>query len=141
MNFIKNISGFFLVLVGLIVMIHTIAEPVYYNSTADSVYSPAWDYINFTIAISLILGILFSNSRLRQVTHDTDVKEFVASNVLFYGFIVLSILFYTNWLGMGSLASDYNAITPTARGVTWLIFDSVFPCFSVALGGSILKNC
>ena len=38
----KRISGAVLVVMAVVVAVHTIVEPLYYTSTEESPYSPAW---------------------------------------------------------------------------------------------------
>lgn len=139
MEGLKRFIGVVLIVVAAIVAIQTIIEPVYHTSTDDSPYSSAWDIINWLSAISVILGLIFGYIRMRSVGSDSSVQEFIAANTLFYGFIFTAILFFWNWFGIMSFASDFTAVSSDTRGFVWILFDAILPPLNIAMGIHLLR--
>lgn len=139
MESLKRFIGVMLIIIAAIVAIQTIIEPLYHTSTADSSYSPAWNYINPLSAVSIILGLIFGYARMRGVGADSSVQEFIAANTLFYGFIFASIMFFWNWFGIMGSASDFTAVSADTRGVVWILFDAILPPLNIAMGIHLLR--
>ena len=139
MEGLKRFIGVVLIVIAAIVAIQTIIEPVYHVSTDDSPYSSAWDIINWLSAISIILGLIFGYIRMSRVGSDSSVQEFIAANMLFYGFIFTAILFFWNWFGISSFGSDFTAVSNDVRSFVWILFDAILPPLNIAMGISLLR--
>ena len=139
MESLKRFIGVVLIIIAAVVAIQTIIEPLYHTSTADSPYSPAWNYINPLSAISIILGLIFGYARMRRVGADSSVQEFIAANTLFYGFIFIAIMFFWNWFGIMSSASDFTVASADTRGMVWILFDAILPPLNIAMGIHLLR--
>ena len=139
MESLKRVIGVVLIVIAVIVAIQTIIEPIYHTSTDDSPHSSAWDIINPLSAISIILGLIFGYIRISSVGADSSVQEFIAANTLFYGFIFTAIIFFWNWFGIMSIASDFTAVGMDTRSLVWILFDAIFPPLNIAMGISLLR--
>ena len=139
MESLKRVIGVVLIVIAMIVAIQTIIEPIYHTSTDDSPHSSAWDIINPLSAISIILGLIFGYIRISSVGADSSVQEFIAANTLFYGFIFTAIIFFWNWFGIMSIASDFTAVGMDTRSLVWILFDAIFPPLNIAMGISLLR--
>lgn len=139
MEAFKRFIGVVLIVIAAIVAIQTILEPIYHTSTAESLYSSAWDYINPLSAIAIILGLIFGYIRLSGVGPDSSVQEFIAANTLFYGFIFTAILFFWNWFGIMDVASDFTAVSHGTRSLVWILFNAILPPLNIAMGIHLLR--
>ena len=135
----KRFIGVVLIIIAVIVAIQTITEPLYHTSTDGSPYSSAWNYINPLSAISVILGLIFGYARMRGVDENSSTQEFIAANTLFYGFIFAAIMFFWNWFGIMSIASDFTAVSGDTRGLVWILFDAILPPLNIAMGVHLLR--
>lgn len=142
MEMISRISGAILIIVALVVGIHTITEPLYYTSTPQSPYSPAWLYIDVLSAVGIVLGVIFAYLRKRRIDGEEDtasgIREYLTANTLFYGFLFAGILFFLSWFNL--LSQKYTAIGPDAATVIWVIFDALMPLLSGAMGVHLLRS-
>ena len=139
MNSLKRLIGFLLILIGVVVALHTVIEPVYYTSTEDRPYSPVWDYINPLSAISVIVGLIFGYLRLSRTDEESPLQEFIAANTLFYGFIFAGILFFWNWFAISDFGLDFTPIGMDTRTLVWILFDAILPPLNIAMGAHLLR--
>ena len=136
---LKRIIGVVLIVIAAIVAIHTVLEPIYHTSTEESPHSSAWDYINWLSAISIILGVIFSYSRMSRAGADSSVQEFIAGNTMFYGFMFMAIIFFWNWFGISGVGADFTAVGMDTRSLIWILFDAILPLLNGAMGAYLLR--
>ena len=137
MDIIKRIVGIILVLVAMIVAVHTIVEPLYFDSSrsGSGFNEGIWAIINTLAATAVILGGVFGYIRKRDADGDTDAtvtREFLTANTIFYGFLFIGILFFWNWFNL--LNPAFNAVGPDTISLTWIIIDAGLPLLAGALG-------
>lgn len=142
MNSLKQIVGVVLILIGALVAIHTVIEPLYHASTQASPYSPNWSTINPLMALAIVLGLIFACMRKQEVDRqggDAAVtRDFLAANTIFYGLLFIGILFFFNWFNLMSPA--YNAVGPDAVSVIWAVIDAALPLLLGAQGVTLVKS-
>ena len=143
MDIIKRIAGVILILAGIVLAGHTIAEPLYFDSsTTGSGYNESiWALINPLTAFATVLGVVFGYVRMRRsVSEDGTAvtRELLAANTQFYGVLFLGILFFFNWFNL--LSSDFNAVGPDAVGLVWIAIDAGLPIIWVPMGLNLLKG-
>jgi len=139
MEGLKRFFGVVLILIGAIVAIHTIIEPIYHTSSSDHPYSRIWKIIDPLSAISIIVGLEFGYLRIRRTRENPSVKEFIAANALFYGFVFVAILFFWNWFGISKAAKDFTAVSADVRALVWTFFDALLPVLNGAMGIHLLR--
>ncbi len=142
MNPLRQIIGAVLLLIGALVAIHTVVEPLYHASTQPSPYSPNWAYINPLMALAIVLGLIFSCMRKQEVDRDGGeapvTRAFLAANTIFYGLLFIGILFFFNWFNL--LSPAYTAVGPDAVSVIWAVIDAALPLLLGAQGLSLLRG-
>lgn len=136
MDALNRLFGFLLIIAGLVLAVHTMAEPLYYTSTVPNPYSPLWLYINWLTALGVVLGVICGCGRMCKANRDGSAaavtREYLVANVQFYGFIVLGIMFFWNWFQLFS--ADYAAIPQSTNTLVWIVIDAVLPVLMVPLG-------
>jgi Na+/proline symporter len=141
MDALKKVIGVVLIIIAAIVAIHTVIEPLYHTSTEENPYNNSvWAYINILSAISIVLGVILSYSRMSQIGENSSVQEFIAANTLFYGFMFAAILFFWNWFGIINPGQDYTPTQSDTGSVVWIIFDALLPLLNGALGAHLLRS-
>lgn len=142
MDTIRRIIGLVLIAIGAVVAIHTIIEPLYHTSSEASPYSPIWAYINPLTALAIVLGVIFSYSRKREVDRKGGgapvTRDFLEANTLFYGLLFVGILFFFNWFNL--LSPAYTAVGADTVSAVWALIDAAFPLLSGATGLSLLSG-
>ncbi len=142
MNTVRQIVGAALILIGIVVAVHTVVEPLYHASSQASPYSPIWSYINPLMALAILLGLIFGCMRKREVDREGSAapvtRDFLAANTLFYGLLFVGILFFYNWFNL--LSPAYTAMGPDAVSVVWAVIDAVLPLLLGAQGMTLLRG-
>ena len=143
MDIIKRIVGVILILAGIVLAVHTIAEPLYFDSsTTGSGYNESvWALINSLTAFATVLGVIFGYIRMRNSLSEGGAavtRELLAANTQFYGVLFLGLLFFFNWFNL--LSSDFNAVGPDAVGLVWIAIDAGLPIIWVPMGLNLLKG-
>lgn len=141
MHIVRRIVGIILLIVAVVVAVHTIVEPLYFDSSrSGSGYSEGvWAIINPLSAITVILGLIFGYMRKRDADaadETTVTREFLTANTIFYGFLFIGIMFFWNWFNL--LSPAFNAVGPDAISLAWIIIDAGLPLLAGALGIHLL---
>ncbi len=137
MDILKKVVGIILLVIAVVVAVHTVVEPLYFDSSlTSSGYSEGvWGIINPLSGLAVILGLIFGYMRKRDadaVYEDTVSREFLTANTIFFGFLFIGIMFFWNWFNL--LSAAYNAIGPDAVSLTWIIVDAGLPLLAGTLG-------
>ena len=142
MDMFRRISGVALIVIGAVVAVHTIVEPLYHVSSEASPYSPIWSIINPFMALAVALGVIFGYIRKRGVDREgggaPPTREFLAANTLFYGFLFVGILFFGNWFSL--LSPDFAGAGTDTVSLVWGFINAALPLLSGAMGLSLLKG-
>ena len=132
----QRLSGIVLIVTGIVVAVHTVVEPLYHVSTADSPYSPLWTYINWLMLLSIALGVFYSYIRTKDAGGaggDGPVtREYLVACIQLYGFLFVGIVFLWNWFQLFS--PEYTAIGADAGSIVWIFIDAALPLLTVPLG-------
>ena len=141
MDMLRQIVGVVLIVVGVVVAVHAVVEPLYYVSTEASPDSLIWSIIDPFMALAVVLGVIFGYIRKRGVDHDGGApvtREYLAANTLFYGFLFVGILFFWNWFNL--LSPGYTAVGPDTVSLVWGFINAALPLLSGAMGLSLLRG-
>ena len=143
MDIIKRIAGVVLIIAAIVLAVHTVVEPLYFDSsTTGSGYNESvWALINPLSAFAVVLGVVFGYVRMGRSASDGGgavTREFLAANVQFFGVLFLGILFFFNWFNL--LSSDFNAVGPDAVGLVWIAIDAGLPLIWFPMGLHLLKG-
>ena len=141
MDIIKKIAGAILLVVAVIVAVHAVVEPLYFDSrlTGSGYNEAVWAIINPLSAIAIILGVIFGYIRKRDAdsADETAVtREFLTANTIFYGILFIGILFFWNWFNL--LNPAFNAVGPDTVSLAWIIIDAGEILLAGALGIHLL---
>ncbi len=143
MDIIKRIAGVVLIISAIVLAVHTVVEPLYFDSsTTGSGYNESvWALINPLTAFAVVLGVIFGYARMRKSGSEGGAavtREFLAANVQFFGVLFLGILFFFNWFNL--LSTEFNAVGPDAVGLVWIAIDAGLPLIWFPLGLHLLKG-
>ena len=142
MDLIQRSGGVALIVIGAVVALHTVIEPLYHASSEASPNSPIWSIIDPFIALAVVLGVIFGYIRKRSVDHEGGgapiSREFLTANTLFYGFLFVGILFFWNWFNL--LSPDFTAVGADTVSLVWAFIDAALPLLAGVMGLSLLKG-
>ena len=104
----KFCAGWALILVGLLVAVHMVIEPLYYVTDPKMPVNFVWEAINPALAAAILLGCGAAYVLKRRTERDGTVsRAWITANVHFYGFLAVAMLFFWNW---------FNVLNPAFAG-------------------------
>ena len=141
MDTLKKVVGAILLVVAVVVAAYTIVEPLYFDSSrsASGYNESVWAIINSFSALTVILGVIFGYIRKREADSaggTTVTREFLTANTIFYGFLLVGILFFWSWFNL--LNPAFTAIHIGTVSLVWIIIDAALPLLAGALGIHLL---
>ena len=83
------------ILMATAVGIHFIVTNLYYSSMV-------WNVMGWFMAVSVLIALGLSFGRKRALDSDPHWRDYVETNVTFYGAVVLALWFFWNSLGVFS---------------------------------------
>lgn len=132
---IRRIIGALLILVSIVIAVQFIAWRLY-----DS--EDVWAIVNYISLVSIALAFYFNlNRKLKnEASGDGSVnREYVESNVLYFGTMVLAALFLFNWLNL--LVNGVKDVgEEVMHDVVWVVVDVMLIVIMGATGGYLLKG-
>ena len=135
MDGIKRIIGALLILVSIVIAVQFIAWRLY-----DS--AAVWEIVNYISLVSIAVAFYFNLRRKfeNDASGDGSVdREYVESNVLYFGTMVLAALFLFNWLNL--LVNGSKEIgEEVMHDVVWVVVDIMLIVLMGATGGYLLKG-
>ncbi len=135
MDGIRRIIGALLILFSIVIAVQFIAWRLY-----DS--GDVWTVVNYISLVAIALAFYFNLERKRknETSDDGSVnREYIESNVLYFGTMVLAALFLFNWLNLlVNGAKDVGE--EVMHDVVWVVVDVMLIVLMGATGGHLLKG-
>lgn len=96
MQLVRKIIAAYLVIVGLAVFLNLMATPLYHDGSAEY---PTWQILNWFMAVAVIIVLVvgFLRKRILDNMDDVSVIDHLRGSFVFYGAIVLTMLFFWEW--------------------------------------------
>ena len=130
---LKVCAGWALILVGLVVAVHMVVEPLYHATDPEMPVNAVWEAINPVMAAAILLGCVIAYGRKRQSDNDGTVsRSWITANVHFYGLLAVAMLFFWNWFN--SLSPAFAGTHPAVVSATWTVLDVAMPLLCISLG-------
>ena len=139
---LMRIIGALFIVIGLVVAIHTVVEPLYHVSSESSPYSPLWAYINPLMALAIIAGVVLGYRRKTAADAEGDdapvTRAYLAANGLLYGFLFIGILFFFNWFNY--ITPAFTAVGAEAMSTIWALIDAALPLLCLGMGLALWRE-
>ena len=136
MDVLKRILAVFLVAIGVVVALNLILTPVYHDGSPEY---PLWRIVNWFMAVGVLVALVVNLWRRRTLAKDASILEYVRTSVAFYGTIVLTMLFFWEWLWTLNPESETGDAV-TSHLIYFPIMDSLFVVIAIATGGHLWKD-
>ena len=96
MQLVRKIIAAYLVIVGLAVFLNLMATPLYHDGSPEY---PTWQILNWFMAVAVIIVLVVGCLRKRILDNmdDVSVIDHLRGSFVFYGAIVLTMLFFWEW--------------------------------------------
>lgn len=135
---LKKVCGAYLTAVAVLVGVHTVVEPLYHVSEPGQPYSPFWNLLNPLMALAIVLGVILTYASRPAADDQAVTRDFVVSNMLFYGLLFVGILFFWNWFNL--LNPAFTAVRGETVSLVWIIIDAALPLLAGAAGIRLLRG-
>lgn len=139
---IARICGDYLAVVAVAVALHTVVEPFYHTYDSAELYGEIWGILDWFMALAILLGIWFAyqmkSGESERESSGGITRGLAFSNLLFYGFLYVAILFFWNWfmhLSPGAPSPDGGKVL-----LVWLIVDAGLPLLAGSLGIHLIRE-
>lgn len=133
MDAVSRVVGAVLLLTGILVGIYFVVEQLEFLPLL-------WPPLNYLMALSAILGVIFAYLRKRALESaglDRIVtRRYLEANILFFGFLAIAMLFFWNWFDL-IIDSEPQGIH---RSIVWAIVNTMGPLLWGALGMYLLRG-
>ena len=135
MQLVTKIVAAYLVIVGLAVFLNLIATPLYHDGSPDY---PTWKILNWfmAVAVLIILVVGFMQKRMLDSAGEEGAStlEHVRGSFVFYGGIVLAMLFYWEWFWTLNPDSETSDAAVTSHLVYFPLVDSLLTVLAFIVG-------
>ena len=134
MQLVTKIVAAYLVIVGLAVFLNLIATPLYHDGGPDY---PIWKILNWfmAVAVLIILAVGYLRKRILDSAGEEGAStlDHVWGSFVFYGGIVLAMLFYWEWFWTLNPDSETGEAV-TSHMVYFPLVDSLFTVLALIVG-------
>ena len=131
MDMVKRILGVFLVATGLAAAVLLMATPLFHDGSADY---PIWKILNWFMAVGVVVVLVTAFLGKRALGEgEADTSELICVNLVFYGSIVLAMLFFWEWFWTLNPDSETGEAV-TSHMVYFPIMDALYVVLALAVG-------
>ncbi len=131
METVKRFLAFFLVATAIAAALNLILTPVYHDGSPDY---PIWSILNWFMAAAVLVCMVEAFLQSRVPANESDgTLERVQRSALFYGAIVLTMLYFWEWFWTLNPESETGDAV-TSHIVYFPIVDALFVVVSLAVG-------
>ncbi len=94
MDILRRVVAVYLALIALAAFTLLIITPLYHDGSAEY---PHWQILNYFMAVGVVVVLALGLYRRRKLGDDPDMLEYLRTSFVFYGSIVLTMLFFWEW--------------------------------------------
>ena len=127
---------------GIIHVIYAVVIAVAFVLWTTGAVDDFWPIINIASCVVIVLALVFNYLRKRayDMSRDEGInREYLESNSLFYGSVVLAMLFAFNWINLlANGATDIGELP--LHDWVWAIVDVMIAVISGATGTYLLRS-
>ena len=128
---VKRIVGYYLLLTALAAALLLIVTPLIHDGSADY---PLWKILNwFMAAGAVVILVAAFAARRSQGCERVDTLERVRVSLVFYGAIVLAMLFFWEWFWTLNPDSETGEAV-TSHVIYFPIMDALYVVLAVSVG-------
>ena len=128
--------------IGVVHIVYSVVIAAAFVLWRTGVVDDLWAVINVLSCVVIALAFYFNWDRKRK--HDASgekgiTREYLESNVLYFGTMVLAALFLFNWVNL--LANGASEVgEEVMHDVVWVVVDIMIIVVSGATGGYLLRR-
>ena len=92
MEMVKRLAGLYLAIVGAVVAVHFVIDPLIYEWAEGDGTPVLWIILDWLMAAGLAIALLVTFEAKRGLDGGSDVREYISANVKFYVAAALMLL-------------------------------------------------
>ena len=129
-------------ILGVVHVVYAVVIAVAFVLWPTGAVDDFWPIINIASCVVIVLALFFNY--LRKRAHDASGddginREYLESNLLFYGSVVLAMLFAFNWINLlANGATDIGELP--LHDWVWTIVDVMIAVISGATGMHLIRS-
>ena len=137
MDLVKRILAVFLVVTGIAAAALLIITPLTHDGSPEY---PMWRILNWFMAaaVLIVLVVAFLRKHVREAD-ELIVVEYLRLNLVYYGSIVLTMLFFWEWFWTLNPDSETGEAV-TSHLVYFPIMDALYVVLSLSVGRRLWKE-
>lgn len=136
MRNVKRALAILLLATAVAAAVNLILTPVYHDGSPTY---PVWEVINWFMAASTLVVLVVSYLRQRELgAGETSTPTYVSVTGLYYGSIVLTMLFFWGWFWTLNPGSETGGAV-TSHLVYFPLVDALFVVVALAVGRHLLE--
>ncbi len=137
MDIVKRVLAAFLVATAVAVVLNLILTPVYHDGSPEY---PVWRILNWFMAAGVLVALVASYLRRRiEGSGGANTLKYVRASVIYYGAIVLTMLFFWGWIWTLNPDSETGDAV-TSHLIYFPIVDSLFVVVALSTGCHLWKG-
>ena len=137
MDIVKRVLAAFLVATAVAVVLNLILTPVYHDGSPEY---PVWRILNWFMAAGVLVALVASYLRRRiEGSGGASTLKYVRASVIYYGAIVLTMLFFWGWIWTLNPDSETGDAV-TSHLIYFPIVDSLFVVVALSTGCHLWKG-
>ena len=137
MDLVKRILAAFLVATGIAVAALLIATPLFHDGSPDY---PTWKVLNWFMAVGVLTVLVVSYLRKHATRADEPaVTEYLRLNLVYYGAIALTMLFFWEWFWTLNPDSETGEAV-TSHIVYFPLVDALYTALSLSVGRRLWRE-
>lgn len=126
--------GILLIVLGTIVGLHFLYDPIFHISTSETPFSPYWKYVDIVMMLIIAIGLVVS---LLPSKKYPGTSACTPNNIYGIGFFVLLLLFTWNYAQIHNPSYLELGATEQVHSLVWVIIDVSAVTLSISLGKNL----
>ena len=137
MDLVKRILAVFLVATGVAAAVLLIATPLFHDGSPEY---PVWKVLNWFMAAGVLIILVVACMRKHvRGADELIVTEYLRLNLVYYGAIVLTMLFFWEWFWTLNPDSETGGAV-TSHLVYFPIMDALFVALALSVGRRLWRE-
>ena len=134
MDIVRRIVAVFLIVTGIAVAVHLAVTPLYHDGSENY---PIWEIFNWFMATGVVIVLVIGILRKRTIEgSEVDTLTYLRTSVVFYGSIILAMLFFWEWFWTLNPDSE-TGLAVNSHMIYFPLVDALYTVITLIVGRRI----
>ena len=134
MDIVRRVVAVFLIVTGIAVAVHLAVTPLYHDGSEDY---PVWEIFNWFMAVGVVIVLVIGILRKRAIDgSEVDTLTYLRTSVVFYGSIILAMLFFWEWFWTLNPESE-TGLAVNSHMIYFPLVDALYTVITLIVGRRI----